>query len=237
MEKAQIMRLMIPFAGKMFKSSLDSSNKALCFCINKGYIESDELEPLYYLRETIAGNKDWIYNVGKIDKIHLGGKNFCYRQRIFFTDFLKTCQLCKENGIIVQTTPAFKISITNIVSCSEELKYLEWYANVFSESVDNYLTNTCKVQMYSLLNDNLMLSPLKYEVEEILKHKEGYLERAPFLAMRYDNVSNTSQIFIPAKNDDRRLYTTDNLQLTDTYGFSERLIEKDTKKGVFKHEG
>lgn len=237
MEKPQIMRLIIPYAGKMFKSSLEKNNRALCFCINKGYIESDELEPLYYLRETIGGNDDWIYNVGKIDKIHLGSKKFCYRQRVFFTDFLKTCQLCKENGIIVQTAHTFKISITNIISCTDELKYLEWYASVFSETVDTYLTNTCKVQMYSLLNDNLMLSPLKYEVEEILKNKEGYLERAPFLAMRYDNQYNTSQIFIPSKNDDRRLYLTENLQFTDTYGFSEKLIEKDSKKGVFKHEG
>lgn len=239
LDKLQVMRLMIPFAGKMFKSSLNKGNKALCFCINKGYIESDELAPLYYLGEQIGNIEPrWLYKVGGIDKIHIGSKHFVYRQRIFFTDFYKLCELCKSNGIVILTTKDFKIGINNIVSCGNELKYLEWYAGSFSETVDTYLTNTCKVQIYNFLTSRLMLTPLRLEVDKILMGKEGYLDRAPFLAKDYNLSLNTTSVFVPNKSIvSDKMYKTKDLSLTDDYGFSMRVIEKDSKKGVFKHEG
>lgn len=235
------MRLNIPFAGKMFRSSVSKDNKALCFCINKGYIESDDLEILYYLTETIRQDKgNWVFLVGGIDKVRLGGIQgirYCYRQRVFFKNFIAMCDLCKRYGVIIQTTPDFKISINNVINCVDDLRYLEWYANVFDETIDLFLTNTCKVQIYNVLKSKRMITPIKDDVDKILVGKLAYLERAPFLASKYDIKKHTSSVYIDKNNFDERMYATVDLQNIEKYGFTEKMVEHDRKEGVFRHEG
>lgn len=232
------MRLIIPYAGKMLRSNISAENRALCFCINKGYIESDTLEPLYYFVETVKeSNSIWLYLVGKIDKIHLNNERYCYRQRVFFYSFINMCELCKKSGIIIQTANTFRITINTIINCTEDLQYLEWYANSFEESIDTYLTNTCKVQIYNLISSKKMTSPLQYEVDAILVGKTAYLERAPFLVCSYDVRNHTSSVFINKNNRDTRMYRIEKLENLDLYGFTEGMVEKDKQAGVFKHEG
>lgn len=230
------MRLVIPYAGNMFKSNIGKCNTAICFSVNKGYLESDELQPLYYLKESLE-QYSWLYFVGGIDKIHLGSSKYCYRQRIFFKDFDKVCDICKENGIVIGTTPDFRISINNVINCGEFLKYIEWYANSFSETIETYLTNTCKVQIYNLLQDKCMFTTISKEVSVILSGKEGYLDRAPFLAKSYSTDSKTSKLYTYNGCADVRLYTQKDLKDIDRYGLSGKVVAYDRKAGVFKNEG
>lgn len=231
------MYLKIPFAGKMFRSSVNKNNKALCFCINKGYFESSNLEVLYYLTEEIRSNKDnWVFLVGSIDKVKLRGGKFCYRQRVFFKNILNMCDLCKQHGVVIITTKDFKLSINNVLNCVDDLKYLEWYANVFDETIDVFLTNTCKIQLYNVLVSKKMITVMKNEIDDILSNKIAYLERAPFLASKYDIRQHTSSVFINKNNLDERMYSTTDLKNIDKYGFTEKMVEHDRKAGVFRHE-
>lgn len=234
LESTSSLSLIIPCAGKMFKSSISKNNKALCFCINKGYIESDNLESLYYLIESInQTNPDWLYLVGGMDKVHIKANIYCYRQRVFFYSFINMCEFCKRNGIKVQVAQTFKITIDNILSCMTDLRYLEWYAKSFDESIDSYLTNTCKVQIFNLLQSKNMTTHLRYEVDSILCNKSAYLERAPFLVGTYDSKKHTSSVFINKNIRDSRMYSTEALNNLELFGFTEKMIEKDEKAEVF----
>lgn len=231
------MRLVIPYAGKMLKSNISKENRALCFCINKGYIESDDLEPIYYLTESIRESKSqWLFLVGKIDKIRLKSGRYCYRQRVFFYSFINMCELCKKSGIIVQTSDTFRITINSITNCVQDLPYLEWYASQYDETIDSYLTNTCKVQIYNLLRSKKMRTPLEHEVTDLLRDRIHYLERSPFLVGSYDVKNTTSSIFINKNNRDIRMYKTEKLDNLSLYGFTEKMVEKDKQMGVFSHE-
>lgn len=237
MAKTGSMRLIIPYAGKMLRSNISKDNRALCFCINKGYIESDSLEPIYYLTESIKdSNSVWLFLVGKIDKIRLKTGRYCYRQRVFFYSFMNMCELCKKSGIVVQTSERFRITINSVTNCIEDLQYLEWYASTFEETIDSYLTNTCKVQIFNLLSSKKMFTPLKYEVDEILNGRLHYLERSPFLVGSYDVKTVTSSIFINKNNRDTRMYKTEHLENIEVYGFTEKMVNEDKQMGVFSHE-
>lgn len=234
---AGIMRLVIPRAGKMFRSSVSKNNKALCFCINKGYIESDTLDSLYYFIEGKKQEKlKWLVFVGRIDKIHLEAGGYVYRQRVFFYSFMNMCDVCKRSGITVLLTKDFRIDINSIINCADDMQYLEWYASTYDETIDTFLTNTCKVQIYNVLRSKGMLSPLKYEIDGLLKGRIAYLERAPFLVGSYDNTKRTSSVFINKNMKDERMYATETLDNLESYGFTQKMVEKDVKSGVFKHE-
>lgn len=237
MAETSSMRLVIPYAGKMLRSNISKENRALCFCINKGYIESDNLEPIYYLTESIKDSKSvWLFLVGKIDKIRLKNGRYCYRQRVFFYSFINMCELCKKSGITVQTSDSFRITINSITNCIEDLQYLEWYASMYEETIDAYLTNTCKVQIYNMLLSKKMDTPLKYEVDSILNGRLYYLERSPFLVGSYDVKNITSSIFINKSNKDARMYKTEHLENIEIYGFTEKMVNEDKQMGVFSHE-
>ena len=234
---AGIMRLVIPRAGKMFKSNVSKSNKALCFCINKGYLESESLEALYYFTEGKKQEKlSWLIFVGSIDKIHLESGGYVYRQRVFFYSFMNMCDICKLYGITVLLTKDFRIDINSILNCASDMQYLEWYASTYDETIDTFLTNTCKVQVYNVLRSKGMLSPLKYEIDGLLKNRLAYLERAPFLVGSYDNKKKTSSVFINKNMKDERMYSTEALDNLELYGFTQKMVEKDIKSGVFKHD-
>lgn len=232
-----IIRLIIPRAGKMFKSNVSRNNKALCFCMNKGYLESETLDSLYYfIQARKATDSDWLHFVGGIDKIHMKSGGFVYRQRVFFYSFMNMCDLCKRSGITILLTKDFRIDINSVINCVDDMQYLEWYASMFDETIDSFLTNTCKVQVFNVLKSKGMMSPLKYEVDTLLKGKRGYLERSPFLVGSYDNTKKTSSVFININLKDDRMYTTETLDNLETYGFTQKMVQKDIKSGVFKHE-
>lgn len=230
-----VIRLVIPYAGKMFHSSINKTDKALCFLLNKGYLESDSLEILYYVVEDVRDDGiEWLIPVGKIEKIHTGGSVFCYRQRVFFKSIVNMCSFCKQRGISVQFSKDFTITINNVLSCLDDLKYLEVYARVFNMSIDEFLTDTCKVQLYLLLDYKRMSAPLSKDVKNILKDKIGFLERAPYLAGSYDISKHTSTVYIPTSIRDERIYRDGTLSSGSLCGFVNSVVESDRKAGVFQ---
>lgn len=230
-----IIRLVIPYAGKMFHSSINKNDKALCFLLNKGYLESNSLESLYYVVEDAKDDSlDWLVNVGSLEKIHRGGNKYCYRQRVFFKSIVRMCSFCKQHGVSIQFSKDFRITINNVLGCLDDLKYLEIYSRVFGQSIDEFLTDACKVQLYLLLGNKKMSAPLHKEVNEILEDKIGFLERAPYLAGTYDISSHTSTVYIPSNVDDERIYRSNTLASGSLHGFTNSVVESDRKAGVFQ---
>lgn len=232
-----IIRLVIPYAGKMFYSSVKKKDKALCFLIDKGYLESNSLETIYYMVEKVKDDKlGHIVPVGKIEKIHTGGNVFCYRQRVFFKSVVSICSFCKSNGIVVQLYKDFSITINNVLNCLDSLKYLEVYAKTFNMTIDAFLTDACKLQLYLLFEDMGVRTCLGKEVKQILKGKIGFLERAPYLAESYNTDSHTSTIYVPTNVKDERFYRSTTISNGKLCGFLSSVIDLDKKAGVFMNE-
>ena len=64
-------KFVVPCAGKMFHSNVTDKNKALCFVLNKGYIQTDTLEEMKKFKRKIKKNYETIFSVGNIDKVIL----------------------------------------------------------------------------------------------------------------------------------------------------------------------
>ena len=226
-------KFVIPFTGKMFRSNIDKHNKALCFLINKGYIETDNLEAILYILDSITA-VDNVTLVGSINKIK-GKGNICYRQRIFFKSLIDMLKFCKLEGLRFELASDFRVTINSILNCVDELVYLERYAMHFSETIDEWLTNCCIVHLNYLLISLDMYSSLAKCSERILRDKKGYLDRSPFLVSSYDIREHKSGIFLECPLGDKRLYSVTPQNKDDMiYGYTTKNIELDKKAGVFK---
>lgn len=223
--------LVIPRVGKLAWSNVSKNNRALCFCINKGYVESDNYKSVAYF--VIGRNRtcpQWLHLVGKIDKVRLFNGSYVYRQRVFFYSFTNICELCGRLGVSVWLSKDFHISIQNVMNILEYVPALEYYARMYGESIDTYLTNTCKVQVANVLTSKNIVSGLLTEADYILTGRLGYLDKAPFILGTYNQENKSSAVFLNKCIEDKRMYTTSDMDDLSTYGFTEVMLKKDKKK-------
>lgn len=226
-------RLVIPTPGKMFRSSISKKDKALCFVINKGYIDAVNLQSLLVIIDEF--DNDDLITVGRTEKVILSKtKRIVYRQRVFFKSLYKMFNICHTFGIRVELGQDFRISINSIMNIADELPYLEKYASVFGESIDVWLTNCCIVHINNLLLSQRMYSNMSKRVSKILNEKVGYLDRAPFLISSYSISKHLSALFLETDITDRRLYSYVIGDKADmNYGYTTKVVSNDIKKGIF----
>lgn len=232
-------RFIIPCAGKMFYSTVNNKDKALCLVVNKGYFETVTLDGMLDILDKCS-DIDSIVFVGEVEKIKLSEtSDIVYRQRIFFKSLSELLDLCKLKAIQFNLADDFQVSINNLVNCKDALDFLEIYAMQHNESISTWLTNVCKFHIVAVLQtkDMFYLSQLDEEMEEIIKGKYGYLDRAPFLVSSYNISNKTSSIFLETDIHDDRLYSF-SIKDRDVldYGYTSRNIANDIKAGVFKRE-
>lgn len=228
-------KFVVPCAGKMFRSSISKDDKALCFVINKGYFETTDLISMLSILDYSAKVNEIIL-VGKIEKVRLRtSKIIVYRQRVFFKNLRIFLNFCKVQGIRFELAQDFHISINNIMNCREDLIYLERYAKRFDESIDEWLTHCCIIELYYLLKSLNMYSDLGKRVNNYLRGRVNYLYRAPFLISSYNIDTKSSGIFLGFVAEDKRLYR-DSVTGVDLlkYGYTQKNVEADIKEGVFK---
>lgn len=228
-------KFVVPCAGKMFRSSISKDDKALCFVINKGYFETTDLISMLSILDYTTKVND-IVLVGKIEKVRLRtSKIIVYRQRVFFKNLRIFLNFCKVQGIRFELAQDFHISINNIMNCREDLIYLERYAKRFDESIDEWLTHCCTVELYYLLKSLNMYSDLSKRVNIYLRGRVNYLYRAPFLISSYSIDTKSSGIFLGFVAEDKRLYKDDvtGVDLLK-YGYTQKNVEADIKGGAFK---
>lgn len=230
-----INKFVVPCAGKMFRSSISKDDKALCFVINKGYFETTDLISMLSILDYTTKVND-IVLVGKIEKVRLRtSKIIVYRQRVFFKNLRIFLNFCKVQGIRFELAQDFHISINNIMNCREDLIYLERYAKRFDESIDEWLTHCCTIELYYLLKSLNMYSDLSKRVNIYLRGRVNYLYRAPFLISSYSIDTKSSGIFLGFVAEDKRLYKDDvtGVDLLK-YGYTQKNVEADIKGGAFK---
>lgn len=228
-------KFVVPCAGKMFRSSISKDDKALCFVINKGYFETTDLISMLSILDYTTKVND-IVLVGKIEKVRLRtSKIIVYRQRVFFKNLRIFLNFCKVQGIRFELAQDFHISINNIMNCREDLIYLERYAKRFDESIDEWLTHCCTIELYYLLKSLNMYSDLSKRVNMYLRGRVNYLYRAPFLISSYSIDTKSSGIFLGFVAEDKRLYKDDvtGVDLLK-YGYTQKNVEADVKGGAFK---
>lgn len=230
-------KFVVPCAGKMFRSNVTDKNKALCFVLNKGYIQTDTLEEMKKFKSGIKEKYETIFSVGNIDKVILAksGK-IVYRQRFFFKNFKIMLDACKYYGLTFEICEKFEITINNVINCNEDLKYLEFYAKKFNETITEYLTNTCLIYVKDFLRVNDVYNNIHMDIDKFLEGKRSYLERAPFLIVSYSIDKKESGIFILDKNfKDNRKFDVEKNHTVDfvDYGFTENNVQKDLKNRVF----
>lgn len=228
-------KFVVPCAGKMFRSSISKDDKALCFVINKGYFETTDLISMLSILDYTTKVND-IVLVGKIEKVRLRtSKIIVYRQRVFFKNLRIFLNFCRVQGIRFELAQDFHISINNIMNCREDLIYLERYAKRFDESIDEWLTHCCTIELYYLLKSLNMYSDLSKRVNIYLRGRVNYLYRAPFLISSYSIDTKSSGIFLGFVAEDKRLYKDDvtGVDLLK-YGYTQKNVEADIKGGAFK---
>ena len=113
--------------------------------------------------------------------------------------------------------------------------YLERYAKRFDESIDEWLTHCCTIELYYLLKSLNMYSDLSKRVNIYLRGRVNYLYRAPFLISSYSIDTKSSGIFLGFVAEDKRLYKDDvtGVDLLK-YGYTQKNVEADIKGGAFK---
>ena len=228
------LRFKVPVSGKMISTSFNNRDKACCFVINKGYIEADTLQDMISLLDDIIDDKDFIL-VGSLSKVRLKGSGcVVYRQRLFFKSLYKLLEVCKDVEMDFILTEDFSIGISGVLGCINEVPYFGKYALKHGESVEDWLTNCCKIHLYNLMYEVgvPISSSFKSEINKILTDKTGYLWRSPFLAKYFDPESKKSTIYLERCVQDSRTGIGGSLQITE--GFTKNNVKKDIKKGVFK---
>lgn len=223
-------KFVIPCAGKMFRSSIQDNDKALCFLVNKGYFETEDLTSMLDLVDD-ANRFDEVILVGEIEKVRLAkSKKIVYRQRIFTKSLNKLCSICKVLGVRIDLSPQFKVTINSIMNCRDDLPFLERYAKRFNETIDVWLTHCCVVELFYYFKSRGIATNMEWMVERFLRGREDYLYRAPFLVSSYDIKSHSSSVFLGFEAKDRRLYRDDvtGLELLK-YGYTKNNVEADAK--------
>ena len=191
------MKFIIPCAGKLFYSSIERKRQALGLVLNKGYFESSSLQDLLVLMDEL--NINIFIRVGNIDKIIKKDKSITYRQRIYFKSLLQLLIFLKQNGVILDMTDNFRITVNNLLNVMEELPKLEYIANTFGVDIETFLTDACKIHLHCLLTSLNMYSVFRNQIPRLIR-KTGYLDLAPLLVSSYSIEHHTSSLFIEPKS-------------------------------------
>lgn len=220
----------IPCSGKMFFSSIGKHDKALCICLNKGYLQTETLEEMIEIVQEMISSK-YFKMVGEIEKVRLIKSNtVVYRQRVFFKSIVELVSYCQKFAVDLNFTDDFYITINSCMNVLDSLVYLERYARKEGVAIDVWLRDTCIVQLHQLLEQRGLPSVFKDRVKDILKGKKGYLDRAPFLVSYYDIDTHTSSVYIPLSTDNKQYYS--NADITKfNFGYTIKNVEKDVKEG------
>lgn len=236
LESSSTVKFVVPRAGKMFKSNLSKEGKALAFCLNKGYFETQTLEDMQEVLATISDNENFIL-VGEIDKVKIPEQHsVIYRQRLFFKSLKDLLDICKGIGIKIYFPDSFRIDTNHLMNVIEELPALERYAYRYKETIDDWLTHCLWIDVHYLLKAQNMYSDLESRVSDVLSDKEGYMNRAPFLISSYNIDKHFSAIFLHLMEEegDTRLFTVriDQNAKDLVYGYTDDNVKRDRKRGV-----
>ena len=227
-------KFIIPAAGKMFNSTMVNGDKALCFCINKGYLQTTSFSLLSQLNSHLSTVSS-IKLVDSINKIRLKNGSIVYRQRIFFKSLSDIAEICKIYCIKVMLSTDFRITINCVTNCAKDLAYLERYAFRYNESIETWLTNACKLELFLFLRRReLDTSGVDNSLYKLMQKHQGYLVRAPFLIDHYSIDEKTSGIFISTSDLDNIYLYDDTCKVVKgvpTFGFTQKVIKQDKRKG------
>ena len=227
-------KFVVPLLGKMFRSNITKHNQALAFCINKGYFEMTSLIGIKDLKKELA-NFDEIVIVGGIDEIRKKNGKTVYRQRVFFKNLIILLEFCRSFCLNFELSADLKITINNIMNCKSDLKYLERYAALYNETIDNYLKNCLCLNLQMLLDNMDVRYDLGVNIEKIKENRTGYLNRTPFIVTCYNIDNHTSSLYLDPDTSDTRLFSGGNPNKEDisgVYGYTSTLIRQDRKRGV-----
>ena len=230
-------KFVIPCAGKMVWSTVSKTDKALCFVLNKGFVETDTLEDMLDIIDYIRKHSDTLLIVGNIDKVKLrNSEKIVYRQRVFYNDLKELILMCASYGMKIEVPDTFRISIDNITRCVDILPYIEKYASFFNETIENWLTKTCLIHLKNLLMlyDVLFAYNLSLNIDG--ERAEGYMNRAPFLMSSFDTRLKKSSVFIEPMSvfDNKKYYESEIINRNDLElinGFTLNNIANDKKEG------
>jgi len=233
-QQFQMAKFVIPFPGKMQHSTIAKSNQALCFCINKGYFDVQDPDTLRSIIEDIDETNGKVMRVGDVDTVRVNG-GITYRQRIFCKSFRLLLNVCKLNGATIVLDDNFEVTINSIMNCISDLKFLEHYAKKYGELIDTWLSNCLIIHINSLLVGMSMYTKYQSRVDDILKNKVGYCDRAPFLLSEFNWDEHKSSVFMNLDNEDIRIFSTNvGDDYYKVYGFTTDNVTRDLKEGVFR---
>lgn len=229
--KEKEFKFVIPVLGKCFKSRISRRDKALVLVLNKGYIEADNIETCYYTTLFLSSHRsNYFVPVGNIDKVQNKSNNIVYRQRIYFKSLLVLFKVLKELNVDIEIPKSFRITTNNLVSVIKDIPMLERYARDFRVDIDTWLTEVCKVLLYSLCEELDMVDKINL-TSRVLKVPMGYLSRAPLLCGSYNVISHTSSVIVP-KGLSKLLYSTYNSVSDIPFGFTDKNIAYDMERGI-----
>ena len=219
---------LVVHTGKMFKSRVSRGNKALCFVVNKGYFELDDLRSMLAIVDDLD-DFDNIKLVGGIEKVTLDSDNVVYRQRVFFKSLTEMLSNCKRYGVLIKVPEGFSVGINCILNCTDDLPFLERYAFNLGESIDNWLTTSCKIHLLELAKSVGVDINLSDNDFKSVRNK-GYLNRAPFLICSYNIDKKESGIFLHKSDYYSNVSDICNLA---SYGYTDLVVRKDKGCGLF----
>ena len=179
--------------------------------------------------------------VGSTDKVKLSNGALVYRQRLYFYDLDLMLKILYNSYFMVEVPENFYVSINNIISCKDILKYLYNYASEKNLTIDKFLRNSCLVHLHDYL-DSLGLLNIAYpSLHQVYNNNIGFLDRAPFLLSRYNKESKTNSdysIFYLNEYQDNRKFSTyiTSKNILSKYGFSNTLIIKDMLNFRFRNQ-
>lgn len=191
-------KFVIPEPSRFMYSSISSNDKALCYIINRGYFEDDDLSAVKVFNTGVeTRTKGDLKLVGDIDKIKLRTGNVVYRQRVYFRNVGKLLQLLGHFTITLEIPESYRVGIEHVVKCSKALpslwKYYQDKKGAYS-SIEEWLTCASVAQLYA----QCILNNVKIETYIPSKKlfSQGCLVRAPYLSYYMDVNKRKSSVFV-----------------------------------------
>lgn len=220
--------------GQFFWHNVSSDEKVFCYTLDKCYLTSQDKLVFDDILVDLMTSKDLV-EFGNIVEIKSEDGSVRYRQRFHSKSMSSLLNFCKMQGLRVRFDMDFHISINGFIKNSDQLKYLAVYAKKFNETLDTWLCNVCKVNLYYLMQKLGFGDTLKMSVERVLEDREGYMNRAPFMALAGTSSGRRTALYLPLDVNDKRLITIPCEDEKDLkYGYTNKNLSKDIKAGVFR---
>ena len=234
--KEKQFNFVIPNPSKCFWVKLNRNDNALLFNMNRGYIETSDIESCYYLSLFLVSNKDKFFKLlGSIDKVKLEDGNIVYRQRICFKSFYTLLLVIKSLKGKLVIGNDFNINTNCLTYCGGELPAMEKYANKFKLDVNTWLTLSLKIHIYYLCKKLSILDKLVLDngIMKLQRGTKGFLDRSPFLCGT--SLDGSTSSILKVEDYDNSMLYSGNKKLS--FGYTSSNIRRDIKIGLFKCEG